>query len=179
MSSEDYDTLDQDVVLFLGYAVVRAQLFEHALLKLLEAQHFAADVDPEERWPTILAWLTKLTAGNAAKKLNVPEPLAADLSALVERRNFVVHHSFRFYVSARETRGDDVIPEYLRWYEAQTAALGLGYNALINIVNAIRESPDAPPEDAALMRIWREQLPEPVQGSAPPDPRRPGDRDDA
>src|SRR5215212_8695481 len=92
VASEDIDTLDEDVVLFLGYAVARAQLFEQALLKLLEAQRFDADVAVEERWPTILAWLTRLTAGKAARMLCVPEPLAADLSALVKRRDFVVHH---------------------------------------------------------------------------------------
>jgi hypothetical protein len=170
--------LDKDVVLFFGYAVLRAQLFEFALLKLLEAQHFDADMDPEDRWPTIMRWLTKLTAGRAARKLKVPEPLAADLITLVERRNFVVHHSARFYISAQGTRGAEVIPEYMRWYDGEAAAFGWGYNALTNIVNAIGESPDAPPDDAALMRIWREQLPKPVQGSAPPDPRKPGDRDD-
>ena len=108
----------------------------------------------------------------------MPEAIAADLAAVVERRNVVVHHSARFYISAQETRGDEVVAEYMRWFDAQAAALGYGYNALINIVNAIRESPDAPPDDAALMRIWREQLPEPVEASAPPDPRRAGDRDD-
>ena len=148
-----------------------ARMLEFALLKLLEAQRFDLDADPNERWHEILHWLTKYTARRAANKLRVPEPMAADLGALVAGRDFLVHHAYRFYVSARGTRGDVVVREYLDWFHSLSAALGYGYNGLMSIVAVLREPADSTPTDDEVMRLWREHVPDPVPGFVPPDPR--------
>jgi hypothetical protein len=85
--TEQLEEDDYPVLARLGYALARAQLFELALMKLLEAQRFDVDQPLEERWNEILGWLTKWTAGKAAKKLHLPEPIAADLLNIVRRRN--------------------------------------------------------------------------------------------
>ena len=77
-------------------------MLEYALLKLLEVQHFDDDADPDERWHDIQRWLTKYTARRTANKLQVPEEMAADLSGLVAGRDFLVHHSYRFYIPHAE-----------------------------------------------------------------------------
>ena len=171
MIYEQLDDEDRDVLLLLGYTVGRAQLLEFALLKLLEAQRFDLDADPDERWHQIFHWLTKYTARRAANKLRVPEEVAADLGRLVTGRDFLVHHSYRFYLSARGTRGDVVVREYLDWFHGLSAALGYGYNGLLSIVAALQERTDSALDDEALMRLWREHVPEPVPGFTPPDPR--------
>jgi hypothetical protein len=66
---EQLDDEDRDVLLLFGYTMGRGQLLEFALLKLLEAQRFDLDADPDERWHQILHWLTKYTARRAANKL--------------------------------------------------------------------------------------------------------------
>jgi hypothetical protein len=168
---EQLDDDDRDVLLLLGYTVGRAQLLEHALLKLLEAQHFNDDADQDERWHEIQHWLTKYTARRTANKLRVPEEIATDLGELVTGRDFLVHHSYRFYLSARGTRGDEVVREYLEWFHGLSAALGYGYNGLMSIVAALQERANSELDGEALMRLWRNHVSEPVRGFTPPDPR--------
>jgi hypothetical protein len=66
------------------------------------------------------------------------------------------------------------VREYLDWFHRQAAALGHGYNGLMLIVEAFREEAGSTPDHEALMRVWREQVPEPVPSFDPPDPRLTG-----
>jgi hypothetical protein len=115
--------------------------------------------------------LLLLGARRAANKLRVPEEMATDLSRLVAGRDFLAHHSYRFYLSARGTRGDKVVREYLEWFHGLSAALGYGYNGLMSIVAALQEPANSELDDEALLRLWREHVSEPVPGFTPPDPR--------
>lgn len=77
---EQLDDEDRDVLLLLGYTVGRAQLLEYALLKLLEAQRFDLDADPDERctgWATARASAqippgTRNTRASARATLTMP-----------------------------------------------------------------------------------------------------------
>ena len=100
---EQLDEHDHTVITRLGYGVARAQLFEFAMVKLLEAQRQDMAIPLDERWPEIRTWL-KASAGRTSGKLDVPEPIRKDLLAVVECRNVVAHHAYRTYLTARENR---------------------------------------------------------------------------
>jgi hypothetical protein len=167
---EDLDDLDLHVVEHLGYAVVRSQLFEFAMLKLLEAQQHDLAVPLEERWSEIERWLTKLTAGRAGRKLGVPEAVADDLRRTVKRRITVVHHAWPLYAAAREKHGDDAGAAYLPWLEDQAAMLGYAFNGLMALVEAAHASSPAASESDTMETLWRSAMPEPVEPLAFPWP---------
>ena len=54
---EQLDDHDKRVVQRLGYAIARAQLFEFAMAKLLEAQRHDLSVPLDDRWDEISRWL--------------------------------------------------------------------------------------------------------------------------
>ncbi len=163
---ESLDEHDKDVVLLLGYAVARAQLFEHMLVKLLEVQHFKPDVPFEERWAEISKWVTK-TAGWVAHKLDVPEPFAADVSAAVQTRNFVAHHAYTWYVAARAGTGGHAVDDATMLLNRASGTLGLAYNGLAEIVTAARKAHAGLPDDKRLMAIWRNAVPQALEPAFP------------
>jgi len=163
---EKLDRHDGAILSLLGYAAARSQLFEFAMLKLLEVQRHDLSVPLDERWTEIERWLTTFTAGRMAKELRVPEALAADLRAVVDRRNVVTHHSYRFYVARREKVGDRAVEEYTDWFDEQAATLGYAYNGLMAIVSARRD--DSATDDEAVLELWRESVPAPVEGMSIP-----------
>ena len=162
---ERLDELDRSVLERLGYAVARAQLFELALLKLLEAQRHDLEIPLEDRWAEIQTWLTKKTAGVAARDLKLPETVAADLKVVVAARNVVAHHVWRFYLAARERQGPDAAEVYVRWLDNQARILGTAYNATFALVERAR---------AGILRqeqveqAWRSHFEAPLTELAPP-----------
>jgi hypothetical protein len=161
--TEQLDDHDRRVLASLGYALARAQLFELALLKLLEVQRHDLDIPLKERWPEILEWLNKWTAGKAAKELHLPEAIAGDLVNLVRCRNVVTHHAWLYYLAHKERHGGQkTADEYTGWLDEQARYLGLAYDALMALVEFGRAGVpmDLKGEDA--VPVWRYWLAEPV-----------------
>jgi hypothetical protein len=121
---EAIDERDREVLLRLGYVIARAQLLELALLKLLEAQEHDLAAPLDERWPEVERWLTEWPAGRIANELQLSDGVAADLKEVVDRRNLVAHHAWRFYFTARERHGDPAVDAYCAWLDEQTAVFG-------------------------------------------------------
>jgi hypothetical protein len=159
---ENLDEHDRTILSRLGYAVARSQLFEYAMLKVLEAQRHDLTVPLDERWSEVERWL-RLTAGAAARELRLPEAVVADLKAVVARRNLVVHHAYRFYFVTREKRGDGAVEDYLAWFDDQARMLGGAYNGLIWIAEMVSKTPETPPDDEAVLTLWRRAMPTPVE----------------
>jgi 23S rRNA G2069 N7-methylase RlmK/C1962 C5-methylase RlmI len=153
---------DKSILLRLGYAVARAQLFEFALLKLLEVQRHDLTQPLDKRWPEIERWLTKKTAGSAANELRVPELIASDLAQAVAGRNLVVHHAWRLYLAAGERHGDAAADLYTDWLELQAKLLGQSYNGLMKLTEAARSSAPTTLTAYAMRTTWREHVRAPV-----------------
>jgi hypothetical protein len=171
---EALDEHDYRILARIGYAVARGQLFEHAMLKLVEVQRHDTTVPLDERWPEVEKWLTKWTAGTIARELSVPDEMAADVKEAVARRNVVAHQSYTFYFVAREKRGDRAVEEYRNWLDEQARVLGRAYNGLIRVLNALKGSP-TPLPTSAVFEIWREDVPaafDPFTIPGPQGPRR-------
>jgi hypothetical protein len=158
-NEENLDEHDETILLALGYAVARAQLFEHAMLKMLEAQQHDLDVPLDERWAEIRDWLRE-SAGTTSGRLQVPKPIRNDLSAVVEARNRVAHDCYRMYFTARGNRGDRAVAEWGDWFVTQTKKFGKAYNGVISITLALREGEL---DEEGLVRVWREWVPDPVE----------------
>ncbi len=126
---ERLDDGDRSVLAHLGYAIARAQLFELALLKLLEAQRHDVSAPLEDRWPEIEKWLTSKTAGAAAHDLELPESVAADLKVVVGARNLVAHHAWRLYLAARERHGGVAAEIYETWLDEQARIMELRFSS--------------------------------------------------
>jgi hypothetical protein len=156
---ENLDEHDETIVLLLGYAVARAQLFEHAMLKMLEAQKHDLDVPLDQRWAEIWKWL-KESAGTTSGRLRVPKPIRKDLSAVVEARNRVAHDSYRMYTTARGNRGDHTVAEWGDWFATQTKKFGDAYNGVMSITMALREGEL---DDEGLIGVWRSWVRDPVE----------------
>jgi hypothetical protein len=161
---ERLDDRDRDVLCRLGYAMARAQLWELAMLKLIEAQRHDVTVPLDDRWDDVKEWL-KLPAGRAAGELGVPAPVAADLRAIVERRNLVAHHAWRFYIAAREKRGEAAADAHAAWLDDQARTMGFAYNGVMALVQRTRR--DANASDDALVRLWRRSVRAPIPSSSP------------
>jgi hypothetical protein len=168
-TAETIDEQDYAILARLGYAVARAQLFEFAMLKLVEAQRHDPAEPLDERWSEVETWLTKWTAGKISKELAVPEEIATDLRNAVARRNVVAHHAWRFYVGARAKRGDSAVAEYSDWLDEEARIMGRAYGGLLTIMHALKGS-TTPLATAAVLAIWREHLPTPVHGVTVPGP---------
>jgi hypothetical protein len=139
--------------------MVRAQLFEIAMVKVIEAQRHDLAVPVDDRWAEIEGWL-ELPAGRAAKRLHVPEEIAADLKQLVGRRNIVAHKGWVFYIGQREKYGDGAIEAYAAWLDEQAKAFGYAYNVLMAIMTLLRERSDVSPDE--MLEIWRGRFPTPL-----------------
>jgi hypothetical protein len=156
---ENLDQHDKTILLALGYAVARAQLLEHSMLKMLEAQQHNLDVPLDERWAEIREWLGE-SAGRTSGRLRVPRPIRQDLSAVVEARNRVAHDSYRMYVTARGNRGDRAVAEWGDWFVTQTEEFGKAYNGVMSITVALRESEL---DDEGLIGVWRMWVPDSIE----------------
>jgi len=160
---ESFDDLDREVVMHLGYAVARAQLLEHALVRLLEAQRFDVSGPLDDRWDDISRWLN-CTAGQLANQLNVPETVAEDLKAVVRKRNAVAHRAWTDYRTARDiAQGDAAADDWIAWLDEQAERLGRAFNVVIRLVRASREAHPEPVEAAEIERAWRAEFPEPIE----------------
>jgi hypothetical protein len=166
--NEQLDDDDRTILCQLGYATARGQLFEFAILKLIEAQRHDLSVPLDDRWDEVEKWLTTWTAGRAANELRVPEAVGADLRAIVRRRNLVAHHSWRFYLGWRGKVGDRAVAEYTDWFVEQARLMGLAYNGVMTILGRLRDSAN-PPEDADVIALWRGCVPDPVEDVSVPD----------
>jgi hypothetical protein len=142
------------------------------MLKMLEAQQHDLDVPLDERWVEIRDWLRE-SAGTTSGRLRGPKPIRNDLSAAVEARNRVAHDSYRMYVTARGNRGDRAVAEWGDWFVTQTKKFGKAYNGLISITRALREGEL---DDAGLVRLWRQWVPDPVEPMAFPSVAAPRSR---
>lgn len=162
---EKLEAHDLGVLGRLGYAVARAQLFELALLKLLEAQRHDVTAPLEDRWPEIEKWLTTKTAGSAARALKLPEVVAADLKAVVGVRNVVAHHAWRFYLATRERKGESAASLYETWFDDQARIMGVGYNATMALVTEARK---ASLDATEAERVWRSHFPTSPTQPEPP-----------
>jgi len=157
------DELDERVVCQLGYSVARAQLFEHALIKLREAQQHDLTLPLDERWDEISVWL-KQPAGLLADELKVTPSVASDLQALVKRRNDVVHRGWTNYKAAREHgQGDAGAPNWERWLSEQAEMLGRAYNGLMTMTERVREQGREEVAPAQLDEVWRAHVPEAIE----------------
>jgi hypothetical protein len=160
---------DHRVLAALGYAVARAQLFELALKKLLEVQQHDLNVPLEDRWPEILEWMTKWTAGRAAKELQLPEEVASDLVNLVAGRNQVVHNAWLIYVANKDLPGrDKAADESTAWLDEQARRLGLAHDALMALVDFGRAGLPMDLTGEEAVPTWRHFLTEPVGEVDPP-----------
>lgn len=164
---EELDDLDRTILSRLGYAVARAQLWEFAMLKLLESQRHELEMPFADRWLEIERWLTKWPAGRIAHELHVPEAVAADLTAIVARRNLVAHHAWRFYLAGREKRGDRAVAAHAAWLDEQAAAMGRAYNGIMALVAKTREEGQA--DEDGVLAVWRRHVHEPVSHPQPPE----------
>jgi hypothetical protein len=160
--TERLDDDDRAVLCQLGYALARGQLFEIAMLKLVEAQRHDLSLPLDDRWVEIEKWLTKWTAGHAADELRVPNEIAADLHAIVGGRNHVVHRAWWLYIGRRAKVGDRAVAEYTEWLVEQARLMGRAYNGVMTILGRLREDAD-PPDDAALIALWRTCVPDKVE----------------
>jgi hypothetical protein len=161
-AAENAERLDEDdmfIVTALGYAVARAQLLEYAMLKVIEAQTHDVTTSVDDRWPEIEK-LMKLTAGQAARKLNLPASVVAELKALANRRNLVAHNAWTMYLAQRGNRGDRAVRAYADWLDDESRAFGRGYNGLMALLTVLRDRPDARQVD--VLATWRDRVPEPV-----------------
>jgi hypothetical protein len=138
--------------------MARAQLFEHAMVKLLEVQRHDLAVPLEPRWAEISQWLMA-PAGTTSRRPNIPERIRADLKAIVDCRNSVAHASYRGYVAAREKRGARAVDAWTEWFDEQISKLGVAYNGVMSITAAVR---DGSLNDDALTRERRKWVTEPV-----------------
>jgi hypothetical protein len=138
--SESLDEQDYRVLARLGYAVARAQLWEFAMLKLVETQRHDPNEPLDDRWPEIETWLTKWTAGKIAREMHVPDEVAADLKTAAARRNVVAHHAWRYYISARGKRGDSAVAHYCEWFDEEARMMGLAFNGVMTIRAALAAS---------------------------------------
>lgn len=164
---ESLDEQDCRVLTRLGYAVARAQLWEFAMLKLVETQRHDLAVPIDDRWAEVETWLTKWTAGKIAQEFHVPEEIAADLMTATKRRNVVAHHAWRFYIGARGKRGDAAISHYSDWLDGEARMMGHAYNGVMTIRNALAASATPLPTETVL-GLWRESLPQPIaEGTIP------------
>jgi hypothetical protein len=154
--AEDHDAGDRRIIRRLGYVMVRAQLFEIAIVKVIEAQRHDLTVPVDDRWSEIEGWL-ELPAGRAAKRLHLHEEITADLKQLVERRNVVAHKAWVLYFGQREKYGDRAIQVYAEWLERQAQALGYAYNALMEIMTLLHERYDLSGDE--MLEIWRRHFP--------------------
>lgn len=166
---EELDDLDRGVLSALGYAVARGQLFEFALLKLLEVQRHDLTIPQDDRWPEIEKRLNRKTAGAAANDLKVSPVIAADLKETVARRNVVAHHAWRFYLTRRANRGDPAAADYVDWLREQAAVLGRAYNAVRAIDDAARQIAPTPLDVTTMEARWRSRVKAPVQPFELPD----------
>jgi hypothetical protein len=166
--TERLDDDDRAILCQLGYAIARCQQFEIAMLKLVEAQRNNLSVPLDDRWAEIQAWLTKWTAGRAADELRVPEEIASDLRAVVGGRNHVVHRAWWFYVGWRAKVGERAVAAYTEWLVEQAQLMGRAYNGVMTILGRVREDAN-PPEDAELVTLWRDCVPDPVKDVSVPD----------
>src|SRR4051812_34508280 len=96
--NERLDNDDRTIVSHLGYATARGQLFEFAMLKLIEAQRHDLSVPLDDRWDEVEKWLTTWTAGRAANELRVPEAVGAGPRAVVPRRDPVAPPPWRVFL---------------------------------------------------------------------------------
>jgi hypothetical protein len=182
--TERLDDDDHQVLGRLGYALARAQLFELALMKLLEAQRFNVNEPLEERWDEILGWMTRWTAGRLAKELHLPEAIAADLANLVRRRNLVAHDAWLAYLSDKKRHGgQDTAGAYIVWLDEQARYLGLAYDALIVLTtferygdefaeSGIDLDMDLDMKGKGALPVWRHSVKEPVPKADVPAVRR-------
>jgi hypothetical protein len=155
----DHDAGDRRIIRRLGYAMVRAQLFEIAIVKVIEAQRHDLTTPVDDRWSEIEGWL-ELPAGRAAKRLQLHEEITADLKELVVRRNVVAHKGWVAYVGQREKYGDGAIQVYVAWFDQQIEMLGNAYNALMEIVVVVRDRPDLSRDE--MLEMWRRTFPTPL-----------------
>jgi hypothetical protein len=160
--TERLDNDDRAILCQLGYALARGQLFEMAMLKLVEAQRHDLAVPLDDRWDEIVKWLTKWTAGQAANELRVPKEIAADLHAIVGGRNHIVHRAWWLYIGRRAKVGDRAVTEYTDWLVAQAQLMGHAYNGVMTIHGRVTEDADSP-DDAALIALWRGCVPDEVE----------------
>ena len=121
---ESLDEQDYRVLARFGYAVARAQLWEFAMLKLVETQRHDPDVPLDDRWPEVETWLTKWKAGHVARQLSMPEEIATDLITAASRRNVIAHRAWPFYIGARGKRGDAAVADYSDWLDEEARMLG-------------------------------------------------------
>jgi hypothetical protein len=169
--AEKLDDDDHRVLARLGYAVARAQLFELALLKLLEVQRHDLDLPLEERWPEVQKWLTSWTAGKAARELHLAEAIAADLVNVVKRRNFVTHHAWLFYLAYKERHGGGrAATAYIEWLDEQARYLGLAYDGLMALTEMGRAKLRLDLEGDEALPVWRYSVTEPVPKADAPAP---------
>jgi hypothetical protein len=105
--------------------------------------------------------MTTLTAGGAASKLQVPEAVAADLRAVVRRRNLVAHHAWRFYLAGREKPGDGAVEAYATWLDEQAMVMGRAYNGVMAMVSALRRRRRS--SDQRLLNLWRQEVADAVE----------------
>jgi hypothetical protein len=164
-SAESLDSDDMTLVTALGYAVARAQLLEYGMLKVIEAQTHDLTASVDDRWPEIEK-LMKLTAGQSARKLHLPEPVVADLKALANRRNLVAHNAWTMYLAQRGNHGDRAVGAYRDWLSGEARVFGHGYNALMTLLALWHDRPDASQDDA--LGVWRTHVTEPVEAVTVP-----------
>jgi hypothetical protein len=139
------------------------------MLKLVETQRHDPAEPLDARWSEVETWLTKWTAGKVAREISVPEEIAADLITASQRRNVVAHHAWRFYIGARGKRGDAAVADYCDWLDEEARMMGHAYNGVMMIRSALAASATPLATDAVLT-LWRESVPEPIDEGAIPEP---------
>ena len=164
---ESLDEEDYRVLARLGYAVARAQLWEFAMLKLVETQRHDSAVPLDDRWPEIETWLTKWTAGKVARELSVPDEIAVDLITAANRRNVVAHHAWRYYITARGRRGDSAVAHYCDWFDEEAQMMGFAFNGVMTIRAALAASA-RPLAGAVVLGLWRQSVPDPIEEGTDP-----------
>lgn len=161
---------DERIYLRLGCAMSKAQLLEVALVRLVEAQRQDLSLPLDDRWAEISSWLV-VTAGTLQHLLGVPEVVASDLSAAIGRRNRVAHDAWMLYSAANDSRTS--ADTWAPWLEAEAAVLQRVVHGLARVrdrVEQVRTRGDLV-DDAELLRVWREYVPEAILPRPDREPR--------
>jgi hypothetical protein len=168
MSRDPQD--DERIYLRLGIVMSKAQLLELALVKLVEAQRQDLSLPLDERWAEISNWLG-MPAGQLRSLLGVPGVVAEDVSAAIGRRNRVAHEAWLLYSVASDSRAS--ADTWAPWLEEEAAMLQQVVHGLARLRDSVEELRTAGEgvDDAELVRVWREYVPEPI---APRPDREPG-----
>jgi hypothetical protein len=162
LPTQDQDASDGRVYLALGQAVARAQEIEVAMVRLLEQQRQDTSLPLDDRWDEIGRWL-ELTAGQLRARLGVPDAIARDLQAAVGRRNRVAHEAWMLYSVATNRR--ESAGTWVPWFRGEAVMFMQVRRGLAYLTKQLREAraEGSKVADDAVMRLWREYVPEPIE----------------